>query len=83
MAAGGGVSVENARPGRMWLLGQTALGYRSIAVCWCLCVCARFIDAESTPPRRSHTKDNATVWSHANSIRSRGSDNFLRVCFLI
>lgn len=46
-------------------------------------LCVRFIDAESTPPRRSHTKDNATVWSHANSIRSRGSDNFLRVCFLI
>ena len=56
MAAGG--SVENARPGRMWLLGQTALGYRSIAVCWCLCVCvcARFIDAESTPPRRSYQR---------------------------
>lgn len=33
--------------------------------------------------RALHTKDNATVWSHANSIRSRGSDNFLRVCFLI
>jgi hypothetical protein len=48
-----------------------------------LCVCVPALLMPRARRRAAHTKDNATVWSHANSIRSRGSDNFLRVCFLI